>query len=88
MLGPREARKKCSPRRIAISHLISPGAVVRTLPASIERSHVENVHALHLAENFQTLETGGLLKIGRDGTGLAALRHKVVLGGDLCKSGF
>merc|ERR1712230_217536 len=47
--------------------------------ASVQRPHVEDVDALHLAENFQTLQTGSLLKVGRDGTGGTTRREKVVL---------
>lgn len=57
---------------------------VRTLPASIKRAHVEDVHTLHLSKDFQTLETSRLLEIGGHGTGLSALGHKVVLASDLC----
>lgn len=59
------------------------GVVDGALPAGIERAHVEDVHALHLSEDFETLETGGLLEIGGHGTGLGALGEEVVLGGDL-----
>ena len=52
--------------------------------ASVQRPHVEHVDALHLAENFQTLQTGSLLKVGRDGTGGTTRREKVVLILDLC----
>jgi len=51
----------------------------RTDTASVQRPHVEDVDALHLAENFQTLQTGSLLKVGRDGTGGTTRREKVVL---------
>lgn len=50
----------------------------------IQRPHVKDIHALHLAQNFQALETGGLLQIGRDGAGLAAGGHEVGFRIDLC----
>ena len=56
----------------------------RTLSACIERLHVEDVDALHLSEDFETLETGGLVNVGGDGTGLGTSGHKVVLILDLC----
>jgi hypothetical protein len=58
---------------------------VRTLPASIKRAQVEDIHALHLSENFKTLKTSGLLEVGRHGTGSGTARgKKVLLAGDLC----
>jgi hypothetical protein len=63
-----------------------PQFCVRTLPAGIKRAHIEDIHALHLSKNFQTLETSGLLEIGRHGTGLSTLGDKVSLGSDLCGS--
>lgn len=51
-----------------------------SLAAGVEGSHVENVNALHLSEDFQTLKTGGLLEIGRDGARLATGSDEVVLG--------
>lgn len=50
----------------------------------IKRAHVEDVNALHLAENFETLETSRLLDIGRDGAGGGTGAEKVVNGLDLC----
>lgn len=52
---------------------------VRTLSACVEGLHVEDVDALHLSEDFETLETGGLVNIGGDGTGLGTSGHKVML---------
>ena len=39
----------------------------------------EDVHTLHLSENFQSLETGRLFEIGRDSTWLGSRWEKVVL---------
>jgi len=58
--------------------------LVRTLPASIKRAHIEDVHTLHLSKNFETLKTGSLLEIGGHGTRLGTLGEKVGLGSDLC----
>ena len=52
---------------------------VRTLSACVEGLHVKDVDALHLSEDFETLETGGLVNVGGDGTGLGTSGHKVVL---------
>lgn len=60
------------------------GAVHRSLAAGIEGTHVEDVDTLHLSENFETLETGGLLKIGRDGAGLGTRAEEIVLTLDFC----
>lgn len=56
------------------------GTLHGSLAAGIEGSQVENVNALHLSEDFQTLKTGGLLEIGRDGAGLATGSDEVLLG--------
>jgi hypothetical protein len=48
-------------------------------------SQVEDVNALHLSEDFQTLKTGGLLEIGRDGAGLTTRSNEVVLSLYLCR---
>jgi hypothetical protein len=52
--------------------------------AGVKRAHVEDIDALHLSEDFETLQTGGLLEVGRDGAGSGARAEKVVLGLDLC----
>lgn len=56
-----------------------------TLPRGIQRPHVERIIALHLAQQFQTLQTGRLFEIRRDGAGLGAGREQVVLSLDLCQ---
>ncbi|KAK1241920.1 hypothetical protein MKX07_007743 [Trichoderma sp. CBMAI-0711] len=60
------------------------GVVQGSLAARVEGAHVEDVDALHLSENLETLETGGLLEVGGDGAGLGAGAEEVVLGLDLC----
>ncbi len=40
-----------------------------TFPGGIERPHVEDVDALGLSKNFETLQTGRLLQIGGNSTG-------------------
>jgi hypothetical protein len=62
-----------------------PIPCVRTLPAGIKRAQVEDIHALHLSKDFETLKTSGLLEVGRHGTGRGTgLGQKVLLAGDLC----
>ena len=51
--------------------------------AGVEGLHVENIDALHLTENLETLETGGLLEIGGDGAGLSAGTEEVLIALDL-----
>lgn len=58
--------------------------MAHTLAGGVQRLHVEDINALNLAENLQTLETGGLLEIGRDGTGGGTRGKKVGLRLDLC----
>lgn len=62
------------------------GVLHRALAGGIEGAHVEDVDALHLTEDLETLETGSLLEVGRDGAGLGTRTEKVVLGANLCKS--
>lgn len=59
------------------------GYWLRTLSACVEGLHVEDVDALHLSEDFETLETGGLVNVGGDGTGLGTRGHQVMLVLDL-----
>ena len=54
----------------------------RTPPAGIQWPHVEDVDALHLSENFETLETGRLLEVVGDRSGLSSWWQKVVHGLD------
>jgi hypothetical protein len=60
------------------------GVLHRSEAAGIEGTHVKNVDALHLSENFETLETGGLLQIGRDGTRLGTGTVEIFLSLDFC----
>lgn len=68
------------------THSSSIHQIVRTLPASIERAHVEDINTLHLSKNFETLKTSSLLEIGGHGTRLSTLGEKVGLGSDLCSA--
>lgn len=63
------------------------GVVHGSPAAGVERAHVEDVDALHLSEDLETLKTGGLLEVGGDGAGLGAGAEEVVLGLDLCSGG-
>jgi hypothetical protein len=55
-----------------------------TLAACIQRSHVENVHALHLSQNLQSLQTGRLLQIRGDGSYSCSGTEEVGFALDLC----
>ena len=59
-----------------------------TFPAGVQGPHVEDVNALHLAEDFETLETGGLFEIGGDGTGFGTGGEQVGFGLDFCGRGW
>lgn len=50
----------------------------------IQRPHVEDINALHLAENFETLETGGLLEVGGNSAGGGTGAPQVINVLDLC----
>lgn len=58
-----------------------------TFPTSIQRFHVEDVNALHFTEDFETLETGGLVEVGGDGTGLGSGGEEVFFCLDVCGRG-
>ena len=59
--------------------MVSCRAQAHTLPAGVQRPHVKHVGSLHLAEDFETLETGGLLDIGGHGTGLGTAGGEEIL---------
>jgi hypothetical protein len=52
----------------------------------VKRPHVEDIDALHLSEDLETLHTGGLLDVGRDGTGGGTGTDKVIDGLDVCSA--
>jgi len=54
-----------------------------TLAGGIQGTHVEDVDALHLSDELQTLETGSLDEVGGDGTGLGTGGNQVILRLDL-----
>ena len=55
-----------------------------TEAGGVKGAHVENIDTLHLAEDFETLETSRLLKIGGDSAGGGTRTVKVGRGLDLC----
>jgi len=57
--------------------------VVVTSPRRVQRLHVEDVDALHLAQDLKALEPRGLLEVGRDGPGRGAGWKEVRVGFDL-----
>lgn len=72
--------------------LVAGGAhddrVVEGAPTrSVQRPHVEDVHSLHLSEDFETLDTGGLLEVGGDGARGSTRADKVVDVLDVCGRG-
>lgn len=59
------------------------GVLHGALAGGIEGTHVEDVLTLHLAEDFETLKTGGLLEVGRDSAGLGTGAEEVVVRANL-----
>lgn len=57
-----------------------------TLARSVQWLHVEYIDALHLSQDFQSLETGGLVQVGGNGTGLTTGRQQIVHALDFCES--
>lgn len=55
-----------------------------TLSRSVQGPHVENVNALHFTDEFETLETGGLVDVRGDSSGLGTGGHQVFFGFDFC----
>jgi hypothetical protein len=60
------------------------GVLEGALARRVERPHVEDVDALHLSEDLETLDTGGLLQIGGDGAGGGTGSDEVVNVLDVC----
>ena len=56
---------------------------VFTGAGSIEWLHVEDINAVHLSKDLQTLKTSGLLDIGWDGSDWGSWWEEVGLGLDL-----
>ena len=56
-----------------------------TFPAGVQRFHIEDVDALHFAEDFETLEAGGLVEVGGDGARFGAGREEVFFCSDFCR---
>lgn len=54
-----------------------------TFSACVQGLHVEDVEALHLSQDLQSLETSCLLKVGRDGAGFGAGWEEVGFGFDV-----
>ena len=55
----------------------------RTMSASIQRPHIEDINPLHLSQNLQPLQTGGLFEIGRDGAWRRTGSYEVTICVDL-----
>lgn len=68
-----------------IKRFYSSGSEICTFPTSIQRFHVEDIDALHFAEDFETLEAGGLVEVGWDGAGFGAGGKEVLFCFDFCR---
>lgn len=70
-----------------ISHQVqTSGPKKLTLAGGIQRAHVEDINALHLSDELQTLKTSGLDVVGGDGTGLGSRGNQIILDLDLYSS--
>lgn len=69
-----------------VVHLVGKSYIEaqHTLAGGVQGTHVKDIDALHLSDELQTLETGGLAEVGRDGTGLGTGGNQVILRLDLC----
>jgi hypothetical protein len=71
---------------LLVSERLDHDWVVKSaLPAGIQRLHVEDINTLHLAQDFQALQSGSLIEIGRDGANGRSGRKEVGVGLDLCE---
>lgn len=75
LLSSREIPQLFFPRTAALLRL--------TNTASIQWPHIEDIDALHLSHDFETLETGSLFEVGGHGTGLRTRPEEVLLALDL-----
>jgi hypothetical protein len=50
---------------------------LHTSTASIQRLHIKDVDAVHLAQDLKSLQTSALLEVGRDGAGRSSGREEV-----------
>lgn len=55
-----------------------------TFAGSIQWLHVEDINALHLSQDFETLESGRLLEIGGDGPWRSTGANEIFFGLDFC----
>ena len=79
----------CTPQILLIAkRLHNDGIVERALARSVERLHVEDVDALHFTQDLETLETGRLFQICRDGAGRGAGGEEVGFALDLWVRGW
>lgn len=60
--------------------------ILHTLATGVQWPHVKNIHALHLAQDLQPLQTRRLLNVGGNCAGRGARREEIGLGRDLCKA--
>ena len=63
------------------------GVVERALAGGVERAHVEDVDALHFAEDFEPFEARGLVLVGGHGAGGGAGGKEVGFGFYFCLGG-
>jgi hypothetical protein len=69
--------KKDERERPAVQTTSPPTLMMPTRPRRIQRPHVKDVDALHLAEQLETLETRRLVHVRRHAAGLGAGAEQV-----------
>ena len=91
----RQKRRKKEATELALFFILLPPTPApkefhHTLARGVEGAHVEDVYALSLSKDLETLETGRLLEIGGDGAIGGTRSEKVINGLDLffCLSAF
>ncbi len=57
---------------------------MHTDSAGIQRFHIKDVDALHLAQDLEPFQPGGLFEIGGDGPGRGAGGQEILFGFDIC----
>ena len=55
-----------------------------TFSGSIQRLHIKNIDSLHLSQDFKSLETGRLVKVGGDGSGDCTGTDEIGFALDFC----
>lgn len=78
-------RKARAASKLLVAETANADGVLHGAAArGVERLHVEDVDALHLAQDLEAVETGRLVEVGRDRASGGAWGKEVGFGLDLC----